>query len=93
MKLHNKLMIVYLTTIVLPIVGLTKTPQFEALSPLLNKTGDAWKQAIYSKSDAEALKIINDYRDVLRKTGLQQATDAANAMAKGKDINKIVFPN
>lgn len=72
---------------------ITKSPEWEMLKPSMDRMGDAWKEAIFAKSDEAALSIINDLREQLRKTGYDQAMQFTNENLKGKDIVTVQMPN
>ncbi len=72
---------------------ITKSPQWENLKPSMDKVGDAWKEAVYAKSDEAALKIINDLRGQLNKTGLPEAMQFVNEQLKGKEVVKFGMTN
>lgn len=72
---------------------ITKAPQWESLKPSMDKTGDVWKEAIFAKSDEAALKIINDLRGQLVKTGYREAMKFTNDNLKGKEVVKLQMPN
>lgn len=63
-----------------------KSPQWEMLKPSMDKIGDVWKEAIYAKSDEAALKIINDLRGQMNKTGYKEAMQFTNDNLKGKEV-------
>ncbi|WP_372661633.1 ABC transporter substrate-binding protein [Cohnella sp.] len=72
---------------------ITKTTQWEMLKPSMDKIGDAWKQAIFTKSDEEALKVLNDLRGQMNKTGYPEAIQFVNENLKGKEVVKLQMPN
>ncbi|WP_235560881.1 extracellular solute-binding protein [Bacillus sp. FJAT-28004] len=72
---------------------LMKSPQWEMLKPSMDKIGDVWKEAIYAKSDEAALKIINDLRGQMNKTGYEEAMKYTNENLKGKEVVLFGMPN
>jgi putative aldouronate transport system substrate-binding protein len=72
---------------------ITKSPTWETLKPSMDKTGDAWREAIFAKSDDAALKVINDLRNQMVKTGYNEAIKFANDSLKGKEVLKFSMPN
>ncbi|OBZ13531.1 extracellular solute-binding protein [Bacillus sp. FJAT-26390] len=70
-----------------------KSSQWEMLKPSMDKIGDVWKQAIFAKSDEAALKIINDLRGQMNKTGYQDAIQYTNENLKGKEVVLLGMPN
>lgn len=70
-----------------------KSEQWEMLKPSMDKTGDAWKEAVYAKSDEAALKILNELRDQMRKTGYEEAMKFTNDSLKGKEVVLMQMPN
>lgn len=72
---------------------ITGAPTWESLKPSLDKTNDAWKEAIFTKSDEAALKIINDLRAQIRKTGYDEAIAYMNKNLEGKEVVKLTMPN
>jgi len=72
---------------------ITKSPQWEMLKPSMDKIGDAWKEAVYAKSDEAALKILNDLRGQLNKTGYPAAMEFVNEELKGKEVVKFALTN
>lgn len=72
---------------------ITKAPGWEALKPSMDQVGDVWKQAIFAKSDDAALKVINDLRDQIKKTGYDDAMKFVNEELKGKEVVKLAMPN
>ncbi|MDQ8737355.1 ABC transporter substrate-binding protein [Paenibacillus sp. LHD-38] len=70
-----------------------KSEQWEMLKPSMDKTGDAWKEAVYAKSDEAALKILNELRDQMRKTGYEEAMKFTNDSLKGKEVVMMQMPN
>jgi len=72
---------------------ITKSSQWEMLKPSMDKIGDAWKEAVYAKSDEAAIKILNDLRDQLNKTGYPEAMEFVNEELKGKEVVKFALPN
>jgi putative aldouronate transport system substrate-binding protein len=63
------------------------------LKPSLGKTGDAWREAIFTKSDEAALKVLNDLRNQMLKTGYTEAMKFTNDTLKGKEVLKFQMPN
>jgi putative aldouronate transport system substrate-binding protein len=59
----------------------------------MDKTGDAWKEAIFAKSDEAALKVLNDLRNQMEKTGYREAMKFTNDNLKGKEVLKFQMPN
>ena len=72
---------------------MSKSPQWETLKPSMDKIGDAWKEAVYAKTDEAALKILNDLRDQINKTGYTDAIQFVNDNLKGKEVVKFGMPN
>jgi putative aldouronate transport system substrate-binding protein len=72
---------------------IAKSPQWESLKPSIDRITDAWKEAIYTKSDEAALKIINDLRGQINKTGYSEAIKYTNENVKGKEVVKFGMPN
>ncbi|MCL6457294.1 MAG: extracellular solute-binding protein [Gorillibacterium sp.] len=72
---------------------ITNAPTWENLKPAMDKTGDAWKEAIFAKSDEAALKILNDLRGQMNKTGYAEAIKYMNDNLKGKEVVKVAMPN
>ncbi|MCM3492249.1 ABC transporter substrate-binding protein [Paenibacillus lactis] len=72
---------------------ITKAPEWEMLKPSMDRMGDAWKEAVFAKSDEAALSIINELREQLRNTGYDQAMKFTNDNLKGKDIVTVQMPN
>lgn len=72
---------------------ITKAPNWEALKPSIDQMGDVWKQAIFTKSDDAALKVLNDLRDQIKKTGYDEAMKYVNEELKGKEVVKLAMPN
>jgi putative aldouronate transport system substrate-binding protein len=70
-----------------------KSPQWETLKPSMDKIGDVWTQAIFTKSDEAALKLLNDLRDQMKKTGYDEAMKFTNENLKGKEVVKFGMPN
>lgn len=70
-----------------------KHEKWEMLKPSMDKTGDAWKEAVYAKSDEAALKILNELREQMRKTGYEEAMQYTNEQLKGKEIVTMQLPN
>jgi putative aldouronate transport system substrate-binding protein len=70
-----------------------KSTQWEMLKPSMDKIGDVWKEAIFAKSDEAALKIINDMRGQMNKTGYQEAIQLTNENLKGKEVVLFGMPN
>lgn len=70
-----------------------KSPQWEALKPSMDKIGDVWEQAIYAKTDEDALQLLNDLRGQMNKTGYPEAIQFVNENLKGKEIVKLQMPN
>ena len=54
------------------------------LKPSMDRMGDAWKEAVFAKSDEAAMSIINELREQLRKTGYEKAMQFTNENLKGK---------
>jgi putative aldouronate transport system substrate-binding protein len=63
------------------------------LKPSMDRMGDAWKEAVFAKSDEDALSIINELRDQLKNTGYDQAMQFTNENLKGKDVVTVQMPN
>jgi putative aldouronate transport system substrate-binding protein len=59
----------------------------------MDKTGDAWKEAVYAKSDEAALKILNELREQMKKTGYEEAMQYTNEQLKGKEAVTMQLPN
>ncbi|MFD0711583.1 extracellular solute-binding protein [Paenibacillus sp. GCM10027626] len=72
---------------------ITKSSQWEMLKPSMDKMGDAWKEAVYAKSDEAALKILNDLREQINKTGYPEAMQFVDEQLKGKEVMKFGMPN
>lgn len=72
---------------------ITKAPEWEMLKPSMDRMGDAWKEAVFAKSDEAAMNIINELRDQLRKTGYDKAMQFTNENLKGKDVVTVQMPN
>ncbi|MBM6384011.1 extracellular solute-binding protein [Paenibacillus sp. FSL K6-2862] len=72
---------------------ITKAPEWEMLKPSMDRMGDAWKEAVFAKSDEDALSIINELRDQLKNTGYDQAMQFTNENLKGKDVVTVQMPN
>lgn len=72
---------------------ITKAPEWEMLKPSMDRMGDAWKEAVFAKSDEAALSIINELRDQLKNTGYDQAMQFTNENLKGKDVVTVQMPN
>lgn len=72
---------------------ITKASNWETLKPSMDQMGDVWKQAIFAKSDQDALKVINDLRDQIKKTGYDEAMKYVNDQLKGKEVVKLGMPN
>nr|WP_154893217.1 extracellular solute-binding protein [Paenibacillus xylanexedens] len=72
---------------------ITSAPEWEMLKPSMDRMGDAWKEAVFAKSDEAALSIINELRDQLRNTGYDQAMQFTNENLKGKDVVTVQMPN
>jgi putative aldouronate transport system substrate-binding protein len=72
---------------------IAKSPQWESLKPSIDGITDAWKVAIFTKSDAAALKVINDLRGQINKTGYAEAIKYTNDSLKGKELIKFGMPN
>jgi len=72
---------------------MAKSPQWEMLKPSMDKIGDAWKEAVYAKSDDAAMKIINELREQINKTGYGDAIQFVNSELKGKEVVKFGMPN
>lgn len=70
-----------------------KSSQWEMLKPSMDKIGDVWKEAIFAKSDEAALKIINDLRGQMNKTGYPEAIQFVNDNLKGKEVVTMGMPN
>lgn len=70
-----------------------KSDKWEMLKPSMDKTNDAWKEAVYAKSDEAALKILNELREQLRKTGYDEAMKFTNENLKGKEVVTMQLPN
>ncbi|MFC0331333.1 extracellular solute-binding protein [Paenibacillus sepulcri] len=73
--------------------AVSNSPQWETLKPSMDQIGDVWKTAIFAKSDDAALKVINDLRGQMNKTGYPEAIQYANEQLKGKEIVKLQMPN
>ncbi|MBE7679867.1 extracellular solute-binding protein [Paenibacillus sp. P13VS] len=72
---------------------ITNAPEWEMLKPSMDRMGDAWKEAVFAKSDEAAMSIINELRDQLRNTGYDQAMQFTNENLKGKDVVTVQMPN
>lgn len=72
---------------------ITNAPEWEMLKPSMDRMGDAWKEAVFAKSDEAAMSIINELRDQLRNTGYDQAMQFINENLKGKDVVTVQMPN
>ncbi|GAB6930521.1 extracellular solute-binding protein [Paenibacillus sp. JCM 10914] len=72
---------------------ITKAPEWEMLKPSIDRMGDAWKEAVFTKSDEAAMKIINELRDQLKKTGYDKAMQFTNENLAGKEIVTVQMPN
>jgi putative aldouronate transport system substrate-binding protein len=72
---------------------ISKSPQWETLKPSIDRIGDVWKAAIFTKSDEAALKVINDLRGQMNKTGYPEAIKYTNDNLKGKEVVKLQMPN
>ncbi|MGG4345275.1 extracellular solute-binding protein [Paenibacillus lautus] len=72
---------------------ITKAPEWEMLKPSMDRMGDAWKEAVFAKSDEAAMSIINELREQLRKTGYEKAMQFTNENLKGKDVVTVQMPN
>ncbi|MEK3735095.1 MULTISPECIES: extracellular solute-binding protein [Paenibacillus] len=72
---------------------ITKSPDWEMLKPSLDRTGDAWTEAVFAKSDEAALRILNDLRDQMKKTGYDNAMEYVNENLKGKEVVTLQMPN
>lgn len=70
-----------------------KHEKWEMLKPSMDKTGDAWKEAVYAKSDEAALNILNELREQMRKTGYEEAMQFTNEQLKGKEVVTMQLPN
>ncbi|CAM4463843.1 putative aldouronate transport system substrate-binding protein [Paenibacillus endophyticus] len=70
-----------------------KSDKWEMLKPSMDKTNDAWKEAVYAKSDEAALKILNELREQMRKTGYDEAMKFTNENLKGKEVVTMQLPN
>ncbi|NIK80250.1 putative aldouronate transport system substrate-binding protein [Paenibacillus castaneae] len=70
-----------------------KSDKWETLKPSMDKIGDVWKVAIFAKSDEAALKVINDLRGQMNKTGYQEAIQFTNENLKGKEVVLLQMPN
>ncbi|CAM4181633.1 extracellular solute-binding protein [Paenibacillus alkaliterrae] len=70
-----------------------KSPQWEMLKPSMDKIGDVWQVAIFAKSDEAALKVINDLREQMNKTGYPEAIQFVNDNLKGKEAVMFGMPN
>lgn len=72
---------------------IVKSEQWEMLKPSMDKTGEAWKEAVYAKSDEAALKILNELREQIKKTGYDEAMKFTNDNLKGKEAVTMQMPN
>ncbi|WP_418041617.1 extracellular solute-binding protein [Paenibacillus xylanilyticus] len=72
---------------------ITNAPEWEMLKPSMDRMGDAWKEAVFAKSDEAAMSIINELRGQLRNTGYDQAMQFTNENLKGKDVVTVQMPN
>jgi len=72
---------------------LAKTEEWEMLKPSMDKTGDAWKEAVFAKSDEEALNILNALREQMINTGYEEAMKSTNEQLKGKEVVTMQMPN
>lgn len=72
---------------------LAKSPQYESLKPSMDQITTVWQQAIFTKSDAAALKVINELREQMNKTGYADAIKYVNENLKGKEVVTLQMPN
>ncbi|MGE7055794.1 extracellular solute-binding protein [Paenibacillus glucanolyticus] len=72
---------------------ITKAPEWEMLKPSMDRMGDAWKEAVFAKSDEAAMSIINDLREQLRNTGYEKAMQFTNENLQGKEVVTVQMPN
>ncbi|TFE27527.1 ABC transporter substrate-binding protein [Cohnella luojiensis] len=72
---------------------IAKSPQWETLKPSMDRIGDVWKEAIFTKSDEAALKVINDLRGQINNTGYSEAIKYTNENLKGKEVVMFGMPN
>ncbi|WP_274653179.1 extracellular solute-binding protein [Paenibacillus humicola] len=72
---------------------ISKSPEWDSLKPSMDQISDVWQQAIFAKSDADALKILNALRDQMKKTGYDDAMKYVNDNLKGKEVVKLGLPN
>ncbi|TDF95752.1 extracellular solute-binding protein [Paenibacillus piri] len=72
---------------------ITKAPTWETLKPSMDKINDVWKEAIFAKSDEAALRVLNDLRNQMIKTGYNEAIKYTNDALKGKEVLKFRMPN
>ncbi|MBM7564789.1 extracellular solute-binding protein [Paenibacillus sacheonensis] len=72
---------------------ISKSPQWETLKPSMDQIGDVWKEAVFAKSDEAALKVINQLRSQIKKTGYDDAMKFVNDSLKGKEVVKLQMAN
>ncbi|WP_211746115.1 ABC transporter substrate-binding protein [Paenibacillus sp. Marseille-Q4541] len=68
-------------------------PEWEMLKPSMDRMGDAWKEAVFAKSDEAALKIINELRNQMKNTGYDKAMQYTNDNMKDKEAVTVKMPN
>ncbi|RXZ82036.1 ABC transporter substrate-binding protein [Paenibacillaceae bacterium] len=70
-----------------------KSDKWESLKPSMDRVNDAFKEAVHAKSDEAALKILNELRTQMKKTGYDEAMKFTNDELKGKESVTMQMPN
>lgn len=76
-----------------PMDIMSQSPQWEMLKPSMDQIGNAWQEAIFAKSDEEALQILNDLREQMINTGYEEALQYTLENLEGKEIVTMQLPN
>ncbi|WP_374016324.1 extracellular solute-binding protein [Paenibacillus thiaminolyticus] len=84
---------IHMVTEISPGDVIINSPQWETLKPSMDKIGDVWREAIYAKSDEDALKVINELRKQLINTGYNEAMEYVNQELKGKEVRRFQLDN
>lgn len=82
-----------MVTAINPADVIPNSPEWERLKPSMDMMGDVWKEALFARSDAEAIKLINDLRDQLVKTGYNEAMEYVNKELEGKEVRRFQLDN
>lgn len=72
---------------------MSKSPQWEMLKPSMDQIGDAWKEAVFARSDEEALQIINELRSQILNTGYREAIQYTMDNLQDRKIVTEQLPN